>query len=182
MRRRGLISQSRMGPDGVVIVLPSRDDGAGLGHAGKDCLLQQFVTHPAIESLYITVLHGPARGDVVPLYAMILCPFQHDICGQFDAVVGRDHHRSAPPGHQRTAARHSRVTSSTIFSTRKRLPTGHERNPGTSGHSVGPSPGWARACRSPCAGSGACAQQVFPRGKVDKCGRAPIARPLVVTR
>lgn len=66
MGRRGLVSQGRMRPGGVVIGHPGGDDGAGLGQAGEHRLVEQFVAHAAVETLDEAVLHGPAGGRSFP--------------------------------------------------------------------------------------------------------------------
>jgi putative autoinducer-2 (AI-2) aldolase len=51
------------------------------------------VAHPAVEGLDVAVLHRPARCDIMPIDAMILCPAQHRVRGELGAIVGNDHLR-----------------------------------------------------------------------------------------
>ena len=56
----------RVRPDEIVVEPPALDDGAGLGEAGEDLLVQALVAEPAVEALDEAVLLRLARGDVVP--------------------------------------------------------------------------------------------------------------------
>ena len=50
-----------MGPDFVVVLAPFRNPVPGLCQALKPLLIQAFVSELSIETLDVTVLHGPAR-------------------------------------------------------------------------------------------------------------------------
>jgi hypothetical protein len=93
--------------------------------------------HPAaIRSPTVSVTPQGGR-DVVPLDTVILGPGEYGVRGELGSVVGNDHDRLAAMTDQigqltchpttgaevsGITARHSRVTSSTMFSTRKRRP------------------------------------------------------------
>ena len=53
----------------------------------EEVLVQEFIAHPAIERFNEPVLHGLARGDVVPLNVSVFLPFQDRIAGQLRAVA-----------------------------------------------------------------------------------------------
>lgn len=86
-----------------VEILPSFGDGAaGMVKAEEQAFVQKLVAHPAVEALDMAVLHRLSRREGVPFHTVILLTAG-------DRRVG-------------DAARHSRVTSSTMVSTRKRRP------------------------------------------------------------
>lgn len=55
----------RVGPDEVVVEPPTLDDGAGLGEAGEDLLVQALVAQPAAKARDEPVLLWFAGHDVV---------------------------------------------------------------------------------------------------------------------
>lgn len=122
----------------VVILDPGSDLDPGMGKAHEQRLIEKLIAHAAVEALDVAVLHRLARSDVMPLHADLAAPRQDGIAGELGAIVAHDHAQLAAMGdepgqlaHPRcpeievsgTAARHSRVTSSTTLSTRNRLPS-----------------------------------------------------------
>ena len=65
-----------MGPLGVVGVGPACHGIAGMVDAEEQCLVQEFIPHPAVERLAVPILHGLAWGDLVPLHLHPLRPFK----------------------------------------------------------------------------------------------------------
>jgi len=53
--------KTAVGPDFVVVFAPFSNAIAGLWQALKPLLIQAFVSELSIETLYVAVLHGPAR-------------------------------------------------------------------------------------------------------------------------
>ena len=66
------IAQSTVRPGVVVVVLPGRQHGSGLGERGEQRLVEQFVAQPAVEALDEGVLGRLAGRDVVPLDPYLL--------------------------------------------------------------------------------------------------------------
>ncbi len=56
-----------MGPRGVVVCDPGRNQIANAGQIAEQRLVQNLVPHPAVEAFDKAVLHWFARRDVVPL-------------------------------------------------------------------------------------------------------------------
>ena len=76
-----------MGPFGVVVVDPSRDQIAGMGEVAEQRLIQELVPHPTVEAFDETVLHGLAGRDLVPFDPLLGAPLQDCVRGQFGPVV-----------------------------------------------------------------------------------------------
>ena len=74
----------------IVVNAPCRDHAAGMAQRREQVFVQALLTHPPVEAFHQTVLHGFARGDVVPVNLAILLPFEHRIAGQFGAVAPRE--------------------------------------------------------------------------------------------
>ena len=96
-----------MGTLGVVGLDPIGDGIAGVVDAEEQGLVEKLVAHPAVERLGIAILHGLARGDVVPLHLRLVGPVQDRIRGELGAVVRHDHPGLPAPLDQRCQfARH----------------------------------------------------------------------------
>lgn len=76
-----------MWPVQVVVDPPFFDDFAGMTVAAEQVLVETLVPQAPVEAFNEAILHGFAGCDVVPLDAAVLLPGEHDICGQFRAVV-----------------------------------------------------------------------------------------------
>lgn len=96
---RRQIAECTVWTDVVVIVLPSRQDGADLGKRGEQRLVEEFVAQPAVETLDEGVLGRLAGRDLVPLDPYLLTPAQDRHAGQLGAVVGDAHGRTAARGN-----------------------------------------------------------------------------------
>jgi len=70
-----------MRPDVVVVVAPKGQRSTGICQAVEDLLVQAFVAQAAVEALNEGVLLRLAGGDVMPLDAIILRPFQDSFAG-----------------------------------------------------------------------------------------------------
>ena len=94
-RRRGqLIAGGIVALAGLFIIVglwlayrPAAGQLQGMVEAEEQAFIEQFVAHPTIETLDITVLHRLSRCDVVPLDLVILGPGEDGIRGEFRAVV-----------------------------------------------------------------------------------------------
>lgn len=75
------------GPGIVVVVGPFRNGAAGMIETKEQTFIEQFITHAAVETLDIAVLHWSSRRDVMPLNLVILRPGKDGIRGQFSPVV-----------------------------------------------------------------------------------------------
>jgi len=75
----------------IVVVDPVGDLDAGVVEIEEQGLVEQFVTHPAIEAFSEAVLHRLARCDEMPVDGSVLTPDEHGIAGELGAVVGHDH-------------------------------------------------------------------------------------------
>lgn len=121
----------------IVVGHPFGNGTSGMIDAEELAFIEQLVAHAAVETFDVAILRRPSLCDVVPLDLVILRPCKNGIRGEFGPFVGDDHAGLASPLDQHrqlsgdtateidvsgTAARHSRVTSSTTLSTRKRLP------------------------------------------------------------
>lgn len=62
----------------------------------EEALVEQLVTHAAIEALAETVLHGFAWRDEVPGDPALLRPGEHGVRGELGTVIRDDHARLAP--------------------------------------------------------------------------------------
>ena len=65
-----------MGPCGVVVGDPGRNQVAGMGEVAEQRLVQELVPHPAVEAFHETILHRLAWRDVVPLDLVLGAPLQ----------------------------------------------------------------------------------------------------------
>ena len=83
---RGLVAEGRVGPFGVVVRDPGRDQIAGMGEVAEQRLVQELVPHPAVEAFDKAVLHRLARRDVVPFDLVLGAPLQDRVRGQFGPV------------------------------------------------------------------------------------------------
>src|SRR3954468_7845584 len=135
--RRGEIAQRRVRTPVVVVVDPIRDAASGVIEAEEQGFIEKLISHPAVETLAKAVLHGLARCDEVPGDVVLLRPGQHGV--EVNSVPLSE---TIIPGLPRCsiravssratrrpemevsgiAARHSRVTSSTMFRMRNRWP------------------------------------------------------------
>ena len=70
-----------MGPRGVVVIDPGRDQIAGMGEVAEQRLVQELVPHPAIEAFHETVLHRLSGRDVVPFDLVLGAPLQDRVRG-----------------------------------------------------------------------------------------------------
>jgi len=57
----------------------------------EQALVEQLITHPAVEALAEAVLHRFARGDVVPVDAVLGTPGEDGVRGQLGPMVRYDH-------------------------------------------------------------------------------------------
>ena len=89
-----------MGPFGVVGLGPAGHGLAGMVDAEEQCLVQEFIPHPAVEGFAVPVLHGLPGGDVVPLHLHLLCPFQDRVRGELGAIIANDHAGLSTPFDQ----------------------------------------------------------------------------------
>src|SRR5579883_3464587 len=85
----------------VVIVHPGADGAARMIETEEQALIQQLVTHPAVEALDEGVLRRPARSDVMPVDAMLGAPGEDGVRGQLGPVIRDDHAGLATPFDQR---------------------------------------------------------------------------------
>jgi hypothetical protein len=67
------------------------------GRIEEECLVEQLVAHAAVEALREAFPHRLARGDEVPVNAVVLAPGQHGVARVFGAVIADDHTRLAMP-------------------------------------------------------------------------------------
>lgn len=89
----GLVAESRVGPCGVVVGDPSRDQVAGMGKVAERRLVQEVVPHPVVEALDKAVLHQLAGLNVVPFDLLLGASLQDRVRGQFGAIFREDHSR-----------------------------------------------------------------------------------------
>ena len=80
-----------MRPLEIVVGDPVGDLGAGVVEIEEQGLVEQLVTHPAVEALNEAVLHRLSRRDEVPVDDRVLAPGQHGVAGELGAMVGHDH-------------------------------------------------------------------------------------------
>src|SRR6201994_4759142 len=131
------IAQRRVRPSLVVIVDPVRDLGPGMVEAEEQALVEKLVAHAPIETLAEAILHRLSWRNEMPDDPVVLRPGEHGVRGELGPIVRED-----LPGLPRRlinavssratrrpeievsgiAARHSRVTSSTMFRMRSRRP------------------------------------------------------------
>ena len=90
-RRRPVIERG-VRPLGLVVGDPGSDDLPSPIEIEKRAFVEMLVTHAAIEGFEISVLHGPAGGDVMP-FDLVLFASSHSL----GAVVRADHLRRATP-------------------------------------------------------------------------------------
>ena len=128
----------------VVIIYPGRDQIAGMGEVAKRGLVKKLVPHATVETLDESILHGLSWRDVMPFDPVLGAPFR---CADLrfrmafevssvplsETIMPGRPRRSISAASSRAtrlpdievsgiAARHSRVTSSTMLSTRNRRP------------------------------------------------------------
>lgn len=58
----------------IVVVFPSADLFPGVAKRREQGLVQQLIAEPAVEGLDEVVLHGFARGDIMPFNTGLLTP------------------------------------------------------------------------------------------------------------
>lgn len=176
--RRGSVTERRVRPPGIVIIDPDGDLFTGMSHTGEQRLIQQFVAHPAVEALDEGVLGWLARRRVMPLDPGLAAPFSTAF-----EVSSVPLSLTIMPGLPRTAislvnsrttrlpeikvsgtaARHSRVTSSTTLSTRNGdpSPSGRAQNRGSSVGWEALEPAPARGIQPPASAPCDAAGQTF---------------------
>ncbi len=189
---------------------PGGDHGACVSQGPEHGLVERSIPHPPVEAFDDAVPHRPSRRGAMPFDPALGPPAQDGVGGRFRAVVADNHaglaapldrggqhgaprsrvsHRSATgpgPMADGIAARHSRATSSTASSTRKRWPlaNGSCTKSGdpvdrqsfarqTTGGAA-PRPGSVPVFRRPCAGLSVRAPSIPLRGRAD---RSRTARP-----
>jgi hypothetical protein len=64
----------------------------------EDRLIEQFVTHAAVERLADPVLHRFSRGNEMPSDPTALSPDEHSVGGELGSMVGDDQIGFAAPG------------------------------------------------------------------------------------
>ena len=79
-----------MGPSGVGVGHPSRDQITGMGEVAERRFVQELVPHPAIEAFDEGVLHRLSWRDIVPLDLVVGAPLQDRVRGQFRPIVTDD--------------------------------------------------------------------------------------------
>src|ERR1700733_6333845 len=105
--------------------------------AEEQALVEKFVAHAAVETLAEAILHRPSWRNEMPDDPVVVRPGEHGVRGELGPIV-----RDVMPGLPRRsinavssratrrpeievsgiAAKHSRVTSSTMFRMRNRRP------------------------------------------------------------
>ncbi len=73
-RRRGCVTEEQVCSLAVVILDLGSDLDPGMGEAHEQGLVQQFIAHAAVKALDETILHRPARGDVMPIHPDLAAP------------------------------------------------------------------------------------------------------------
>lgn len=58
------------------------------GRISRDRLIEQFVTHAAVERLADSVLHRFSRGNETPRDPTALSPSEHPVGGELGSMVG----------------------------------------------------------------------------------------------
>lgn len=87
----------------VIIGPPASERDAGLGQRREQRLVQQFIPQPTVEALDEGILHGLARGDVVPCDAALVGPGRDGVVGELAAVVA---HAATADGFTRPPVAH----------------------------------------------------------------------------
>jgi hypothetical protein len=77
--------------NGVVVMLPERQNLAGLRERAEQRFVQQLIAQAAIEAFDEGILLRLAGRNVVPLDLPVLRPAQHCHAGELGAVIGNDH-------------------------------------------------------------------------------------------
>src|ERR1700746_74829 len=90
------VAEATMRSDGVVVVLPNRQNLASMGKRCEQCLVQTFIAQPAEEGFHERILLRLARGNVMPLDLHLLRPAQDRLARQLGTIV-RDGHGGPPP-------------------------------------------------------------------------------------
>ena len=85
-----------MGPFGVVVPLPSRQLGTGVGQRAKERLVQMFIAQPAVEAFDESILGWLAWCNVMPSDTAFFGPSEDRIRGKLGPVV-RDDCSGTPP-------------------------------------------------------------------------------------
>lgn len=75
------------GAFGVVVRVPDRERGAGMGPRREQGFVQEFVTQVAVEALHKSVLYRLAWHDVVPFDLVLGTPLQDRVRSQFGAIA-----------------------------------------------------------------------------------------------
>ena len=84
---KGSSRRARLRVVQVIVASPIFDDLPGITVAGEQILIEAFVAQASVEALDETVLHWLTRRDVMPLYSMVLLPFEGGVRGQLCAVA-----------------------------------------------------------------------------------------------
>ena len=140
---RRAIPKSRVRPLLVAVSDPRCNPGSRIGEAAEQALVQELVSHAAVERLHEAVLHGFSRCNEVPGEPRVLALHQHRVRGELRAVVGHiefrlgssalaprraitcdSSHATRAPEIDVSAieGRRSRLTSSITLRMRKRRP------------------------------------------------------------
>lgn len=96
--RGGEIAERRMRALLIVRRGPSRQRRSGVIEIVEDRLVEQFVTHPAVERLADPVLHRFSRRNEMPCDPTALNPGEHSVGGKLGSMVGDDQIRFAASG------------------------------------------------------------------------------------
>ena len=85
-----MIVQAAVRADSVVVLPPGFDEMTSVVQCHEPVLVEAFVPELAVKTFGITVFGGFARGDVMPLNAVILRPLQYGTAGKLRTVVTDD--------------------------------------------------------------------------------------------
>ena len=85
-----------MRPYRVVVHHPCSDHRSCVIKAEEQRLIQQLIAHLAIEAFDIAILHGLARGDLVPVDLVVFAPGEDGIRREFSSIVTDNHARFSP--------------------------------------------------------------------------------------
>ncbi len=81
------VTQSTVGPFRVVVFPPSFDDDLGFSERVEDFTVQQLVSEPGVEALYIAVLPRASRLDIGGLGANGCNPIPNRLSDELGAII-----------------------------------------------------------------------------------------------
>lgn len=84
-----------MWPDTIIIFNPAFRQNFYLKYVSKDLAIQEFIPHPSIEALTVSVLPRAARLDICGDYTDVLWPFSKLFHSKFAAIVTAQIFRTA---------------------------------------------------------------------------------------